>query len=77
MQDSSSPLFSTRICCNTMVLSWLSSSIQKNIHSSVMYGKIARQVCLDLKHCFDQESATSVRIAERNFTHLLKSVIYD
>lgn len=77
MQDSSSPLFSTWVCCNTMVLSWLFSSMQKNIHSSVMYAKIARQVWLDLKHRFDQENAMSVRIAERNFTHLSKSVIYE
>ena len=45
-----SPLYKAWTLANTMVLSWIYNSVNKNIKSSVMYNETARQVWLDLKH---------------------------
>ena len=50
--EANSPLYKAWTLANTMVLSWIYSSVNKNIKSSVMYNETARQVWLNLKHMF-------------------------
>ena len=40
--------------CNSMVLAWLFNSLTKDLQSSVIYFKTARDVWLDLQHKYSQ-----------------------
>ena len=40
--------------CNNMVLAWLFNSLTKDLQSSVIYFKTARDVWLDLQHRYSQ-----------------------
>ena len=52
--DPSSPLYNSRFRCNTMVLSWLNNSLNKEIGVSVMYINTARDLWIDLRDGFSQ-----------------------
>ena len=58
--EANSPLYKAWTLANTMVLSWIYNSVNKNIKSSVMYNETARQVWLDLKHIFAQGNAARI-----------------
>ena len=40
--------------CNSMVLAWLFNSLTKDLQSSIIYFKTARDVWLDLQHSYSQ-----------------------
>ena len=46
--DPSSPQYNTWSRCNTLVLSWLTNSLNKEIRASVMYINTARDLWIDL-----------------------------
>ena len=52
--DPSSPLYNSWCRCNTMVLSWLNNSLNKEIGASVMYINIVRDLWIDLQDGFSQ-----------------------
>ena len=52
--DLSSPLYNSRCRCNTMVLSWLNNSLNKEIGASVMYINIVRDLWIDIQDGFPQ-----------------------
>ena len=49
-----SPLYEDWESCNTMVLSWLISSMHVDVSSSIMYCEIAREMWLEFQHVFSQ-----------------------
>ncbi|XP_068503970.1 uncharacterized protein [Phaseolus vulgaris] len=46
--------------CNSMILSWLSHSIEAEITAGVIHGKTARQVWEDLRDQFAQKNAPAI-----------------
>ena len=60
--DPSLPLYNTWSRCNTIVLSWLTNSLNKEIGASVMYINTARDLWIDLRDRFLQ--GNSPRLCE-------------
>ena len=48
------PLYTARCKCNSTVLAWLFNSVSKDLQSSIVYFKTAREVWLDLQYRFGQ-----------------------
>ncbi|XP_030963776.1 eukaryotic translation initiation factor 4G-like [Quercus lobata] len=68
--EANSPLYKAWTLANTMVLSWIYNSVNKNIKSSVTYNETARQVWLDLKHRFDQGNAARIYSLQKAISHI-------
>lgn len=58
------------IQCNAMVKRWLTSSMEKEIQSSIKYCKTARDIWRDLEERFGKESAPRAYELRRSLTLL-------
>ncbi|GAV62910.1 UBN2_3 domain-containing protein [Cephalotus follicularis] len=56
-------------CCNSMVLSWIFNSVSKDIASSVIFMKDAREVWLDLQNRFSQQNGPRIFEIQRSIVN--------
>lgn len=69
---STSPLVSYWNRCNHMVISWLFKSISPEIHSSVVYMSIAKQIWEELEMRYAQSNLPNYLVLEKRFLKCLK-----
>ena len=69
------PCYATWCKCNSTVLAWLFNSISKDLHPSVVYFKIAREVWVDLQYRYSQGNGHQIFVLRQEVCSLIGQCI--